>query len=360
MLHNGSVGPDWSSAPGSTILDILDAREISIEQLAAGVGFTVPQTQRLIDGSLELNNVTAQRLSAAIGGSTEFWLARENDYRACVDSTRQEAALSAERLLSELPFRDMISFGWIPPSTSKQEKIEECLEFFAVSSFAQWERRYGGMVQSAAFHKSEAFTASQAATTAWLRQGEIQTSDDRVTEWSPKNLEAQISTFKRLTWFKSPDLFLPKIRSALASCGVKFAVVRSPKGCRASGAVRLLDNGTPLIQMSFRYLSDDQFWFSLFHEIGHLVLHYDKLPIIEESNMEQNAFEQEANAYASNTIVPVDYKEELYSLGASKNTIIAFAKKMGIAPGLIVGQLQHHRIIGFKQMPYLKRRYRWT
>ena len=124
--------------------------------------------------------------------------------------------------------------------------------------------------------------------------------------------------------------------------------------------MRILADGTPHIQVSFRYLSDDQFWFSLFHEIAHLLLHYDKMPILENTELTEEECEREANEYAAHVIVPISYREELLSLGGSRFPIIEFAKKVGVAPGLIVGQLQHEGIIGFHQMQRLKRRYRWT
>jgi len=228
-----------------------------------------------------------------------------------------------------------------------------------VSSFAQWRGRYHNLFASTAYHKSAAYESCQIATTAWLRQGEIESVHDVVEEWSAEKLAAQIPNLRRLTWFKSPSLFIPKIKSALKASGVKFAIVRAPNGCRASGAVRLLDDGTPIIQLSFRYLSDDQFWFSLFHEIGHLLRHYQQMPFIEESDMVEDTFEKEANEFSSDVIVPLPFKEELLSLGGSKLPIIAFAKKVGVAPGLIVGQLQHIGLLKFNQMQHLKRRYRW-
>jgi hypothetical protein len=150
------------------------------------------------------------------------------------------------------------------------------------------------------------------------------------------------------------------VKELLAEAGVKFSIVRAPKGCTASGAVRLLSDGTPHMQLSFRFLSDDQFWFSLFHEIGHLLLHFEQMPILENSGVEKDACEEEADEFAVGTIVPLPFREELLTLGGSRFPIINFAKKIGVAPGLIVGQLQHEGILRYNQMQFLKRRYRWT
>ena len=84
------------------------------------------------------------------------------------------------------------------------------------------------------------------------------------------------------------------------------------------------------------------------------------MPILENSDLQEEECESEANEFASHVIVPMMHQEELFGLASSKSLIIDFAKKIGVAPGLIVGQLQHARIIGFNQMQHLKRRYRWV
>ena len=89
-------------------------------------------------------------------------------------------------------------------------------------------------------------------------------------------------------------------------------------------------------------------------------MHYDSMPILESNNLIESECEREANEFAAQVIVPIRYQEEFLSLGGSRFPIINFAKKIGIAPGLIVGQLQHKGIIRFNQMQHLKRRYRWV
>ncbi len=361
MLNDGTIEkPDWVSPPGHTIVSILEERELTFEQFAHQIGHTSTVAKKILDGSHAIDVDLAHRLSRAIGASENFWMAREHDYRASLAEPENVRISSLYELIGKLPVSDMQEFGWIENTRSKGDQIAECLNFFGVSSLAQWQGRYENAFQHAAYRRSTAYASCEVSTTAWLRQGEIKSQNDEVSGWSPNVLESQIPHFRRLTWCKSPALFLPKLKDSLAEAGVKFAIVRAPKGCSASGAVRTLADGTPHIQVSFRYLSDDQFWFSLFHEIAHLLLHYDKMPILENTGLTEEQCEREANEYAAQVIVPISYREELLSLGGSRFPIIEFAKKVGVAPGLIVGQLQHAGIIGFNQMQRLKRRFRWT
>lgn len=361
MLNDGAMEKlDWISPPGHTILSILEERELTIEQFAQKIGHSAAVAQKILDGTHAIDVDLAHRLSMAVGASENFWMAREHDYRARLAEPENVRVGSLDDLISRLPICDMRKFGWIENTRSKSDQIAECLEFFGVSSLAQWQGRYENAFQQAAYRRSTAYASCEVSTAAWLRQGEIETQNYEVSDWSPKVLESQIHHFRRLTWYKSPALFLPKLKNSLGKAGVKFAVVRAPKGCSASGAVRILADGTPHVQFSFRYLSDDQFWFSLFHEIAHLLLHYDRMPILENTELTEEHCEREANEYAAQVIAPTSYREEMLSLGGSRFSIIEFAKKVGVAPGLIVGQLQHEGIISFNQMQHLKRRFRWT
>lgn len=355
-----SSKPNWVSPPGDTIVNILDEKEMTLEQFSHKIGKSSPDAQRIIDGRQAIDSELANRLAISLGASQSFWLAREHDYRASISRPKEVKINELSELLEELPVGDMQKFGWITKYSTKEQKIEECLSFFGVSSLAQWQGKYDNAFQKATYRRSSIYASSDIATTAWLRQGEIKTNGDEINAWCPECLKKQISRIRRLTWYKSPELFLPKLKLLLGEAGVKFALVRAPKGCRASGAVRIFENGNPHIQLSFRYLSDDQFWFTLFHEIGHLLLHYDQMPILENADISESQIENEANEFAAGVIVPAHYREEMYSLGSSRFPIIRFSKKVGIAPGLIVGQLQHDGIIRYNQMQHLKRRFKWV
>lgn len=352
--------PDWVSPPGHTIVTILEERELTVEEFARQIGRSTAVAQRLLDGSHSIDMELARRLAMTLGASQNFWIAREHDYRGNVVAPGNVSVDSLSDLLAKLPVSDMRKFGWIEEAKSKDERIAECLSFFGVSTLAQWHGRYENAFRQAAYRRSASYASCEVATAAWLRQGEIETQHNKVAGWSPKALESQIPHFRRLTWYKSPALFLPKLKDAFAEAGVKFAVVRAPKGCVASGAVRVLADETPHLQLSFRYLSDDQFWFSLFHEVGHLLLHFHKMPIVEDAELQEDDCEREANSFASQVIIPMEHREEMRSLGSSRAKIIDFSKKVGIAPGLVVGQMQYDGTLRYSQMQHLKRRFSWT
>jgi Zn-dependent peptidase ImmA (M78 family) len=115
-----------------------------------------------------------------------------------------------------------------------------------------------------------------------------------------------------------------------------------------------------MIVQSFRHLSDDHFWFTFFHEIGHLVLHGHEATFVDSKRSSECSLEAEANEFAANVLIPLQRHDELVSLRPRMESIVRFAVSIGIAPGIVVGQMQHLRVIGPHQLNFLKRQYDWS
>jgi HTH-type transcriptional regulator / antitoxin HigA len=185
-------------------------------------------------------------------------------------------------------------------------------------------------------------------------------ADIECAPWDPQRFRESLSEVRRLTFAKDPNHFLPALRRLCAATGVALAVVRAPNGCRASGATRFLSPEKAVLLLSFRYLSDDQFWFTFFHEAGHLLLHGQESLFLEGLDTQSTIQEQEANQFAEQVIIPAEFREAFLALRMEARAIVRFAKRVGIAPGIVAGQLQHFHRIPRNHFNGLKRRYKWS
>ena len=172
-------------------------------------------------------------------------------------------------------------------------------------------------------------------------------------------LSGFLPRLRALTRQKDPQVFVPRLRECCAENGVAVSVVRVPTGCRTSGATRFLSTDRALLLLSFRYLTDDHFWFTFFHECGHLLLHGQHELFLEGTATKIAAKEHEANEFAARTLIPVELQSALLALPPDWRQVIRFAKQVGVSPGIVVGQMQHHRKIRRNQLNSLKRRYSW-
>jgi HTH-type transcriptional regulator / antitoxin HigA len=354
--------PDWASPPGDTIADILEECNLPPAEFARRIGHTLPETRDLLEGRQPISNDLARKLEQVLGASAAFWINREFQYRQDLARLQdRESSKARVDWLQELPLKDMIGFGWIKlKSTSPKAKEAACLAFFDVPDVSAWRDAYKGALEMAAFRTSASFKSHPGAVAAWLRQGEIEASSIACKRWDADKFKDALAEIRPLTWKKRPGVFVPKLRELCAECGVAVVIVRAPDGCRASGATRFLSSNKALLLLSFRYLSDDHFWFSFFHEAGHLILHGKNALFLEGANMVSTKQEEEANGFAADILVPPEDKPELLSVPRDGQAVLKFARRTGISPGIVVGQLQHLGRLQRNQLNSLKRRYRWT
>jgi hypothetical protein len=315
----------------------------------------------LLSGTTVIDERMAAALAGALGGSPAFWHRRQDSYERSL--SRAAEAIPAERVASwlrQIPVSDMASAGWIPEARNRGERLRSCMAYFGVANPDEWERRYATFSGYVAFRTSPSFESKRGALSAWLRQAEIEATMMPCAPWNRASLEGRLDELRVLTKAKNPSYFLPHLREICASAGVAAVVLRAPSGCRASGAARFIARSLAMIVLSFRYLSEDHFWFTVFHEIGHLLLHGRSNTFVDDDALSTDDREVAANRFAASTLVPPSRFQEMQNLRPTRDAVVRFAVSLGISPGIVVGQMQHDGLIGPDQLNYLKRRYTWN
>jgi HTH-type transcriptional regulator / antitoxin HigA len=358
MADRQTFQPDWVSAPGETIADALRERGVPPSVFAGNIGYEGEQFNELLHGRIELSAETARLLETHLGASRSFWLNREAHYRSDLARLRKEVESDRE-WLKQLPLRDMIRFRWVRRESDPMAQARACLAFFDVPDAAAWRHVYGVPFEMAAFRTSPTFDSHPGSVAAWLRQGEIASRAIDCQPWNRDEFLAALSRVRPLTRQKDPARFLPTLTEICAQTGVAVVVLQAPAGCRASGATRFVSPSKALLLLSFRYLSDDHFWFTFFHEAAHLILHGPNALFIEAAEMLSSAQEQEANDFAQEFLIPRSFQSEFARLPLTHESIIRFARRVGISSGIVVGQLQHAGRLPRNQLNRLKRRFQW-
>ncbi len=351
--------PDWISSPGETILDVLDERGWSQADLAARMDYTPKHINLLIKGKAGITEEAALKLERVLGSTAGFWLNREAQYReALARRAELEDLKPFVSWLAELPVADMVRLGWIQNYSEKVKKVAACLQFFGVATVDAWRERYSTL--GVAYRASPVLARKSGAVAAWIRMGEVKAEQLQASVFSRKGLMDLLPKLRALTLQGNPAVFMPDLVRELAGVGVLLVVAPTPGGCPVSGLAKWLSPDRALIMLSFRYKTNDHFWFSLFHELGHLILHGKKLLFLEGLDDGLNT-EQEAAAdrWAATLLIPSIYKQQLKRLPLEQETIIQFAQDLGIAPGIVVGRLQHEGRLGWAEMPQLKVHYEW-
>jgi addiction module HigA family antidote len=358
--------PDAVSAPGDTLQEVLEERQMTQTELAERLGLTHKTVNEIIRGKAPLTHETALSLETVLGIPASFWNAYEMAYRESL--TRIEVTLKLYEYvpwLNGLPWKKAVSIGWIREYTSSVDQMMEILRFFGVASPKQYEEVYGNLAVQ--WKRSEKFPADAGATAFWLRRGEVQAMElarNPKIEWKaydPRVFEqCLIHEIRPLTCDREPTSFVPKLQQLCAQAGVAVVFVPELEGTRACGATRWLSPERALIQLSLRYKTNDHLWFYFAHECAHILKHSKKRLFLEQDGLTKDDQEREADEFAENLLIPPREYRELRKIGKpTKAGVEEFAARIGIDPGIVVGRLQNDKVIERNWFNDLKQRYEW-
>lgn len=356
MTDQRAFRPDRASPPGDTIAELLEERGWTQVELAERTGYTRKHINELLAGKKSLTPDAASRLERVLGSTAEFWLNREAHYQAAVARLNGRAALAEEQgWLRELPTKDMISYGWLRKGADEVDQVRECLSYFSVNSVADWRTVYGGRV-AASFRASSRFSRRPGAVAAWLRAAEIAAQTVETEPFDPHVFMAALGKARGLTMAPDPANFIETLRSLCAKSGVAVVLVPAPRGCPIRGACQWITSDRALIALSLRHKTNDDFWFTFFHEAGHVLLHGRKARHVDlaEPTALDDASEREADRFAADHLVPPSDAATLSSLRFDERTVRAFAARVGIAPGIVVGRLQKEKLLPLNRLNKLK------
>jgi addiction module HigA family antidote len=348
--------PDTVSPPGETLLETLEAMGMTQAELAERTGRPQKTINEIVKGKSAITPETALQLERVLGVPAGFWNNRESAYREYLARAQEhERLVPAVSWLRQFPVAAMVRLGWIEKRQDPVERVREILGYFGVASPRQWQEVWA---PQATFRQSPAFQADPGAVAAWLRRGEIEGQQIECTPYDRSHFHAALLEARALTE-APPEHFQPTLTALLAQAGVALVFVPELPKIRASGATQWLTPKKALLQLSLRYKTDDQLWFTFFHEAGHILLHGKRDFFIEESGQESEE-EAEADRFAADLLIPpADWRRIAGRGRYSQGEILAFAAEIGIAPGIVVGRLQHEGDLPPNYCNDLKRRLEW-
>jgi addiction module HigA family antidote len=329
--------PDLVLPPGTTLAEVLDDAGMTQAELATRTGLSTKHVNQIINGLAAITPETALLFERATGVPARIWSNLEVRYRE-QESRRAEEARLADDLgwLDELPVKELIRRGNIDKAATPIDQLRSVCRFFGVANKAAWDAVWH---KPTAYRTSKAFNSDPGAVAAWLRLGEIQAAAIDCDPFNRTALTRLLDELRPLTRDPDPASWWPTLVARCVSVGV--AVVADPeiKGARINGAARWLTPQKALVQLSLRHRWNDIFWFTFFHEAGHLLLHSKKETFINDVGA-HSGVEQEADAFASQLLIPRQHEAELAELVTTAD-VEAFAGRIGIGAGIVVGRLQH-------------------
>lgn len=354
--------PDRGVAPGEFLEELLQERQLSAREFARRCGRSAKLIVEILAGKAPVEPGTALQFERVLGTEATVWLGMEAAYRLHVARAEEAQRLAGEvEWAARFPLREMEERGLVDKPQDSADAVRKLLRFFAAGSAEACRDRFAELA-AVSYRHSPAFKSSEGALLAWLRVGELRADAVECGSFDRPGFVSALRGIRALTT-EPIDSFLPEIERRCAAAGVAFVVAKPFKGVALSGVSRWLTPRKALIQQTLRHMANDHFWFTFYHEAAHLLLHSRKPVFIDGKGIAtaDPDEEEEANAWAANILVPqAALTRFIAGFAGRKQEVEAFAREQGIAPGIVVGQLQKRRAIHFSQMNDLKERYQWA
>jgi len=347
--------PSYAFPPGDTLAEVLKSRGMHQSDLAARAGLTTKAINEIVKAKARLTPTTALQLERVLGIPASFWnnLQRRHDEALAV-------AEEAERLgrtvawAKAFPVRAMAKSGWLESSRDPVARLRGLLNFFGTASPDAWETHWAST--QVAFRSVAKLPKDNYALACWLRRGEVVAAGIETQAYDEDRFRQTLTHVRGLTMLPGVDFVAPLVRGC-AEAGVAVVFVPELPGTRTYGATRWLSPQNALVQLSLRRKTDDQLWFSFFHEAAHILLHPKKAVFIEAAQG-TDEFEDQADRFARDTLIAPGEYRAFVSMGDFGHAAVAeFAHRIGVAPGIVVGRLQHEGLIPSNRLNRLKRHY---
>ena len=351
MMTANQYYPDSVSHPGETLREKLEELNIGSKAFAVRTGKPEKTISLILNGESAITPDMAVLFESVLKIPAHFWMRRQNLYDESQARQKRKAVIQeAIPWAKDFPYAQMAKRGWVPATRKAEEKVIYLLEFFGLASHKAWESYYLKSKLKVEFRVSLAHTKTPHALSAWLRKGDLLAADMQAADYAAKKLKAILPQLKSLMAVQ-PDDFFTQIQQLCLSAGVKVVYTPCLPKAPINGVARWIENNTtPLIQLSDRYKRNDVFWFSFFHELGHILLHGKKEVFLENIDYEELDLEKEAqaDAFAIEWTFSEEQEEEVVQNGfADVQTILSYAEKFNTHPAMIIGRLQKKQMIPY-------------
>jgi addiction module HigA family antidote len=357
---------DAVAHPGETILEYLDFFEWSQRELARRTGLTPKTVSEICNAKAPITPTTALALERVLRRPAHFWLNLQRGFDEAMARQREHSkAPHWAAWARAFPVAEMrrLQFS-LPEGRSDAEVL---LNFFGVSSPESWKSVW--TATGVAYRQTRKFKTREESIAAWVRETELVARGLDVAEFDERRLLALLSELRRLTR-KPADEIMEPVQQLCASAGVAVVWVPALPSTGISGCARWLSDRRALIGLTLRYKTDDQLWFTFFHEVAHLLLHRHKQAFVLDNaaedlsdpvvDPEMQQLEMEANRFSADTLIPSRALTEFVRKDVFTNdSIHDFAEAVEVGPGIVVGRLQHDGILARHQGNRLKQKLNW-
>ena len=355
------------SHPGETLKEVLESNNMTQKELAFRVDITEKHLTNIINGKAPITPEMALKLSKVFSLSSSFWNNLQANYDSELHKIEEYSKISEKekQIVKESGYSQLSKFGYVESTRNIEEKVINMRNFWGISSLEKVSDLFTSSNSPiAAFRRSKTCAINPYAMASWLKICEIETDNIDVHGYNLDKLKEKLPLIKQLMFKQDPNIIVKELQQVFSECGIAFSVVRNLTGAPVQGLIKKIDNKIRLC-VTLRGAHADIFWFTLFHEIGHLfTLPRDNWMVDyrePDKTCGDEKYEKVADAFANNQLISVnDYRRFVVNGNFSRQSILRFAREQNILPCIIVGRLKHDKYIPYTDYNDLVINYQWA
>lgn len=329
------AAPDYVIATGDFISEWMADEGVNAAELARRLGVTRKHVSELLNGKAPLSHRIALALERVTGVPARIWNQYESGYRSSLARREEDEALRGQYdAAKSFPLAYLRKWGFISaPARDRAETVRQLLTILGTASLDAFDETWTR--GSIAYRRAAVGRDHAQKLATWLALAERQQDGlHGIDPYDRAALKARLPELCALTRIE-PTAAIRSATELLRAAGIVLCLIPAVPGLGIHGATRWL-HGHPVIQLSVLWKSDDQLWFTLFHEIGHVLIHSGNGLFI---NGEDTAAEREADEFAAETLIPPAAERRL-PRRRDIEAVEKLADEIGVAPSIVLGRAQ--------------------
>ena len=348
---------DYIIHPGDTLAEVIEDRDMSQKELAIRTGMTEKHISTVIHGQKGISVTFAKKLEYALGIEASFWINLQANYdRELLEfeelNNITEKELSVLKELKEV-IKKWTSFGWLTKNMKSDEMVLDFRMLLGISNLLDIPK----MSYCAAYRvQNRKVNINPYVLFAWQRMCELLTKDMNIAERIDiKRLRDKIPDIKKVMFLQASQI-QDELSSIFSECGIAFKIVPNLKGAPVQGFIKKTEDGILILCMTLRQKFADIFWFTLFHEIAHILNNDIKREFVDFDSV-SGEIEAKADNMAREFLINSKDYEIFVNSGEYKTLdgIEKFATSQNIEDYIVLGRLMNDKIIPWQARP----RYEW-
>lgn len=347
--------------PGETIADILCNRNMTQAELAARTGYSSAYVGAIIAGKKDISTKFAMALEYALGISKSFWLNLQARYDAELLEVEQADSVTEEEKTVRKKLNEVVKHLREQKQLSSKESVIDSIislrKLLNVSNLCNLAKVHS----VSAFRLRQTNDVDPYILGAWIMMCQMhETTIKPEYRFDPSKIDDLIDNLKSIMLAEENDLE-NSIKTTMYEHGLDFEVMHHFHGAPVQGYMYKRSDGVIKICMTIRGAFADIFWFSLFHELGHLANgDLSKIQFLDYGVDSEK--EKAADKFASEKLIPQSQYDNFlvqYSKVPNYNTITKFASEQNVKPYIVIGRMQKEKVISYYEYSFAKTRYKW-